>query len=140
MQINELVQVAHHASYGAGWWHCPITHLSMIPQDNEKEMLGVGEAVVLNAWFPYVIGAKLALIHSEISEALEGYRKDEMDDKLPHRSAIECKLADAVIRIGDLAGVLGLDLEGAIIEKLRYNTTRPDHKMAARRQPNGKKF
>lgn len=67
----------------------------------------------------------LCLIHSEISEALEADRKDLMDDKLPHRKGLEVELADALIRILDMAGGLGMDLGGAVEEKLAYNTTRP---------------
>ena len=67
----------------------------------------------------------LALIHSEISEALEADRKDLKDDKLPHRSGLEVELADAIIRIKDFAGGKDLDIDGAIEEKLAYNTTRP---------------
>ena len=67
----------------------------------------------------------LALIHSEISEALEADRKDLMDDKLPHRKGLEVELADAFIRICDMCSGLGLDLGGAVEEKLAYNTTRP---------------
>lgn len=67
----------------------------------------------------------LALIHSEISEALEADRKNLMDDKLSHRTGLEVELADAVIRIFDMAGGLEMDLGGAIEEKLNYNTTRP---------------
>lgn len=88
---------------------------------------------------PNVIGWKLALVHSEINEALEGMRNGKMDDHLPHRLSIEVALADAVIRIMDLCGALDLDLTGAIIEKLAYNTQRPDHKPAARAADGGKK-
>ena len=83
---------------------------------------------------------KLALIHSEISEALEGHRKDLMDDKLPHRKMIEVELADAVIRIADLAGALGLYLEGAMIEKMAYNAQRADHKPENRGKEGGKAY
>ena len=82
----------------------------------------------------------LCLIHSEISEAMEGHRKNLMDDKLPHRSMLEVELADAVIRICDMCGGLGLDLEGAIYEKLEYNKNRADHKIENRLSENGKKF
>ena len=82
---------------------------------------------------------KIALIHSEVSEALEGGRKGKADDHLPHRTATEVELADAVIRIMDLAGELNLDLAGAIVEKLAYNQTRPDHKPEARAAEGGKK-
>lgn len=83
--------------------------------------------------------AKLALVHSEVSEALEGARKDLMDDKLPHRKMIEVELADAVIRILDLCGHEGLDLGGAIVEKLYYNSIREDHKVENRLKDGGKK-
>jgi hypothetical protein len=45
-----------------------------------------------------------------------------------------------VIRIADLAGALGLDLGGAIAEKLEFNATRPDHKPENRKLENGKKY
>ena len=86
------------------------------------------------------IGEMLCLIHSEISEAMEGARKGLMDDKLPHRPMLEVELADAVIRIFDMAGGLNLDLGGAIAEKLQYNASRADHKPENRRQPGGKAF
>jgi NTP pyrophosphatase (non-canonical NTP hydrolase) len=86
------------------------------------------------------IGELIALMHSELSEALEADRKGLMDDKLPHRSGIEVELADAVIRIFDAAGGLGLDLGGAIDEKLEYNLKRADHKIEHRRANGGKKY
>ena len=83
--------------------------------------------------------AKLALVHSEVSEALEGHRKGLMDDHLPHRPMDEVELADAIIRILDLAGGYGLDIEGAIEEKLEYNAKRADHKIINRKKEGGKK-
>lgn len=71
---------------------------------------------------------------------MEGHRKGLMDDKLPHRPMIEVELADAVIRIGDLCGALGLDLGGAISEKLIYNSNRADHKLENRKAEGGKKY
>jgi NTP pyrophosphatase (non-canonical NTP hydrolase) len=75
-----------------------------------------------------------------LSEALEGFRKSKQDDHLPHRAAVEVELADAVIRIMDLSGALGLDVTGAIIEKLNYNQHRDDHKIDVRAGVGGKKF
>ena len=86
------------------------------------------------------VGELLCLVHSEISEAMEGHRKLLPDDKLPHRSMLEVELADAVIRIFDMAGGLGLDVAGAIAEKLQFNATRADHKIDNRRAVGGKKF
>lgn len=69
--------------------------------------------------------SKIALMHSELSEALEGIRGDLMDDKLPHRKMVEVELADTIIRIMNYASHTGLDVAGAIIEKAAYNSTRP---------------
>lgn len=69
--------------------------------------------------------AKIALMHSELSEALEGIRGDLMDDKLTHRKMVECELADTVIRIMNYASHTGLDVAEAIVEKNAFNKTRP---------------
>lgn len=70
-------------------------------------------------------GQKIALVHSELSEALEADRKNLMDDKLPDRPGREVELADAMIRIFDLAGRYGMDLGGALVAKIAYNASRP---------------
>jgi NTP pyrophosphatase (non-canonical NTP hydrolase) len=110
----------HKASRDAGWWTDLATGEDVDPKTKVPE--------------------KLCLIHSEISEAMEGHRKGLQDDKLPHRSMIEVELADAVIRIGDLAGALGLDVGGAIAEKMAFNRTRPDHKVENRIKGGGKAY
>jgi len=110
-EVNQLVSLCHGLAVDAGW---------------HKE--------------PREIGTMLCLIHSEISEAMEGDRKDLMDDHIPSRKMIEVELADAVIRICDLSGKLKLDLGGALIEKLAYNKQRADHKPENRNSENGKKY
>jgi hypothetical protein len=89
-----------------------------------------------NELFP----TRIALCHSELSEALEGHRKDLMDDKLPHRKMAEVELADTLIRIFDLAGAMGYDMGGAVVEKLAYNKTRADHTPASRASAGGKAY
>jgi hypothetical protein len=59
-------------------------------------------------------GELICLMHSELSEAMEGERKNLMDDKLPHRKMAEVELADTLIRIFDYAGAYGYDLDGAV--------------------------
>lgn len=85
-------------------------------------------------------GEMVALMHSELSEALEADRKDLMDDKLPHRDGREVEFADCVIRILDTGKKLGLDIPGAIIEKNRFNRQRADHKLENRAMAGGKKY
>ena len=86
------------------------------------------------------VGEMLMLVVSELSEALEGHRKDLMDDHLPARKMLEVELADAVIRIFDIAAGLGLDLGGAYVDKMNYNASRADHKIENRLKDGGKKY
>lgn len=111
-----LTNVCHSAAKLAGWW--------------TPEML-------LNR---LTFSSKLCLIHSEVSESMEGDRKDVMDAHLPHREMREVELADALIRIYDLAGAFNLDVAGAMEEKLAYNKQRLDHKEAARNSYGGKQY
>ncbi|CDG21040.1 putative phage protein [Xenorhabdus poinarii G6] len=111
MNITGLQKQIHQQNVEAGWW------------DKPRER-----------------GTLLCLIHSEISEAMEGERKNLMDDHLPHRPMAEVELADAVIRILDYAAAFGYDIEGAIAEKLAYNRQRADHKRENRAKAGGKAF
>jgi len=122
--INNLVKEIHSKNLEAGWWNDPET----------------GESLLNNRFTPYVIATKLLLTVTEIAEATEGYRKNLMDDKLTDRPMFEVELADAVIRLFDVAGVMNFDLGGAIQAKRNFNVLRPDHQKENRLKLNGKKF
>lgn len=116
--LISAVRWAHEAQVKAGWW----TDLAT----GQRKDRNVGEL--------------LCLIHSEISEAMEAHRKGLKDDKLPERPGIEVELADALIRIFDLAGALDLDLAGAVVDKMDFNAKRADHRIENRRLPGGKAY
>lgn len=116
MNLNELAKIVHKAN--EKWWQDPHTGLPI--KRNKGELL--------------------CLIHSELSECLEGERKDLMDDKLPNRKMAEVELVDALIRILDYAEGFGYDLQGAFDEKMAYNAKREDHKHEARIIAGGKQF
>jgi hypothetical protein len=118
LAVLALIEACHGASLSAGWYHDPET----------------GEPIERN------VGEVICLMHSELSEAMEGHRKGLMDDKLPHRLMVEVEMADAVIRIMDFCGHRGLDLGGAIVEKLYFNATRADHKPENRVKEGGKAY
>lgn len=67
----------------------------------------------------------LMLIVTEIAEACEAIRHgNPPDDKVPEFSGLEAELADAVLRIMDLAQGRGLRVAEALIAKLEHNKTR----------------
>ncbi len=117
-QLNRLSEEIHRDNVEAGWYTDVHTGL--------PKTMNVGE--------------RLMLCVSELSEAMEGDRKNLQDDKLPHRKMIEVELADCVIRILDLAAHLKLDIGGAVEEKRAYNSVRLDHKLESRLATGGKAY
>lgn len=114
--VDYLMNACHDAN--KRWWHDPAT----------------GKPVTRN------VGEMLMLCVSELAEALEGHRKNLMDDKLPHRPMLEVELVDTLIRVFDLGAGLGLDLPGAFIEKMAFNAARFDHTAEARLAAGGKRY
>lgn len=82
-----------------GWQRVTSQHLDAAMEGEESAVL--------------LISTKLALIHSEVSEALEALRKGDQENFAE-------ELADTVIRILDLP----VDLEQAIVAKLAVNERR----------------
>lgn len=126
---TRLQHECHRASKTAGWWTDLKTGIDLTETIKEQNILAGA-----------LVAQKLMLIVSEVSEAMEGHRKGLKDDKLPHRPMVEVELADAIIRICDLAGAMGLDLGGAIAEKMAYNRSRADHKPENRVANGGKAY
>lgn len=85
------------------------------------------------------IGELLMLVTSELSEALEAHRKGRKADRYGFswkndrkedfeefiKDSFEDEIADVVIRLLDMCGGLGIDIDFHVTEKLEYNKTRP---------------
>ena len=120
-QIDDLMFECHKQSKDAGWWID----------------INTGKSIQEN---PFAFSNKLMLTVSELSEAMESDRKGLMDDKLPHMDGRVVELADALIRIFDLAGAYNMPLGKAFEEKMTYNAGRHDHKLENRLAIGGKTY
>lgn len=101
--LNELAAEAHANAVSKGWW------------DEDRSF-----------------GEIIALIHSEVSEALEFYREGHQPNELLWTGisglkpdGIPAEFADIIIRIFDAAGKYNIDLDRAVEMKMLYNATRP---------------
>lgn len=110
MNIKQMQWMAHRVAVEKGWW----------PNGTELN----------KPWERFT--EAIALIHSEVSEALEEYRsrgKNSLEtiyregDGKPEGLGPE--LADILIRVGDLAEALGVNLDEEVFRKMEFNKTRP---------------
>lgn len=103
--ISDWVRQSHITAKSKGWWD--------EAQSPEKE-------------FP----EKMLLVISEISEAVEEFRNGHALDEVytaenGKPEGVPVELADALIRIFDLCGYAGIDLEAALDQKVIFNESRP---------------
>lgn len=134
-QINAAVTAIHSLTKAKGFWDLPdhIKTISRCLNDPKQHMsTELSDALRVLVEEPNRNdGEMLALMHSELSEALEGLRKKTvdglplMDDHVPELTSIAAEMADTVIRIFDYCGGRGIDLGRAIALKHQFNATRP---------------
>lgn len=132
--INEWRDRVHTTAVEKGWWEPQEVWVSLPEPEGHQEY---GKA-------QRSFGDLIALVHSELSEALEEHRAGRSPEYLYYRHAngsvvnrpesypermvkpegIPAELADVIIRVLDIAGYYGIDIEHAMLVKARYNESR----------------
>jgi NTP pyrophosphatase (non-canonical NTP hydrolase) len=132
LELMERVRdLCHENSKSHGFWD----EDKQVVTRPDKSKGGAWREMVEVPMKPWNFGEKIALIHSELSEMFEAWRKDikesdkditVLDSTGPRRiTAIEEEMADTFIRLFDLCGKLDIDIGSIILAKMEYNKNRP---------------
>ena len=120
--LNEVRDAIHTNSIAKGFWEEPNTNIT------EKIMLVVTElSEAVEAMRKLSKEELISEIqgNSATIEAFDLYGYDHYDFEKFVKDSIGDEFADSIIRILDLCGRLGIDIEGHIKYKMVYNSTRP---------------
>jgi len=125
--FQEIQSYAHQVACDKGWWDCCKLDLTK-PLDSEipsyDEASGEGSDCNFQPSMRNT-GEAIALMHSELSEALEWYRKGNVtSDHIAPFLGVEEEFADVIIRIMDFAEANKLDICGAVLAKMKFNEGR----------------
>lgn len=135
LAANSLTSICHGLARRSGWWS---------DDPDMQRLIALAEENGLSKPMKKLLGlrtvTRLMLIVSELGEGMEHHRKGTKDDHLPQFDGLTVELADAAIRIFDMAGGEGLPLADALAEKLLYNQARADHKPENRAKAGGKTY
>ncbi len=94
--LNELAQGCHQIAVEHGWWN------------GDREF-----------------GTLVALLHSEVSEMLELYRRSTVDTSVKDIKGMDEEMADVIIRLLDMAAFYEIDIDSAVGHKMGINMDRP---------------
>ena len=124
MTINDLCKLSHETAKEKGFWkQCSVCKGTLKHWAYEHE---IDCKYCVNGLDQRNDGEMIALMHSELSEALEALRHGNgKSDHIPEFSFLEEEMADLLIRVGDYCEARGVRLEEAIKAKMEFNKTRP---------------